>query len=75
MSNSISTHQIQMPSTGYLRLPQVLTYIPVSATTLWRWCREGRFPQPIKLTERVTAWRTEDVQTWIKSKSKSEVQS
>lgn len=75
MLNSTFIPQVQMPSTGYLRLPQVLIYIPVSAATLWRWCRDGRFPKPFKLTKRVTAWRAEDVQMWIKNKSKHEEQS
>lgn len=27
-----------------------------------------RFPAPIKLTERITAWRIEDIEAWMASK-------
>lgn len=53
-------------ASGYRRLPQVLIDVPVGATTLWRWCRQGLFPKPVKLGARVTAWREEDVQAWLK---------
>ena len=48
-----------------LRLPQVLHIIPVSASTWWAGCREGRFPQPVHLSKRVTAWRESDIQRLI----------
>jgi predicted DNA-binding transcriptional regulator AlpA len=39
--------------------------LPFSHATLWRMVAEGRFPRPLKLTERTTAWRTEEVRRWI----------
>ena len=54
------------PSSGYLRQPQVLAIVPISSTTLWRWCSKSLFPKPVKLSSRVTAWREEDVQAWLK---------
>ena len=39
-----------IPSTGYLRQAQLVgPILPIGATTLWRWVKEGKFPQPIKL--------------------------
>ncbi len=53
------------PSTGFLRQSQILgTIVPVGSSTLWRWVAAGKFPAPVKLSERVTAWRTADVQAW-----------
>lgn len=46
----------------FLRLPQVLELFPVSRATWWRGVKEGKFPQPVKLTERTTAWRMEDIE-------------
>jgi prophage regulatory protein len=44
----------------FLRLPQVLEVIPVSRSTWFAGVRAGRFPKPVKLTERTSAWlRTE----------------
>jgi len=41
----------------------------VGKTTLWRWVKEGFFPQPIKLSEGVTVWRLSEVQSWLDSKA------
>ena len=67
------THTI--PATGYLRLPQIIgdpkaeppipAIFPISKSTWWRGCREGRFPKPIKLGQQTTAWRVEDIRALI----------
>lgn len=44
-----------------LRLCDVLRRIPVSASTWWAGVKEGKFPQPVKLSKRVTAWRESDI--------------
>lgn len=55
-----------IPSTGFLRLPQVLSVIPVSKSTWWSGVRSGRYPQPSRsLGERITAWRAEDIHALI----------
>jgi predicted DNA-binding transcriptional regulator AlpA len=60
-----------IPSTGYLRQAQLIGHIlPIGATTLWRWVNAGKFPKPIKLSARVTAWRAEDVRAWIEAQGK-----
>jgi predicted DNA-binding transcriptional regulator AlpA len=46
---------------GFLRLPQVLALVPVSRSTWWAGCKTGRFPKPVKLGPRTTAWRAEDI--------------
>ncbi|MDE2599367.1 MAG: AlpA family phage regulatory protein [Rhodocyclaceae bacterium] len=53
------------PITGFVRLPQVLKLIPVSRSTWWEWCRTGKAPKPVKLGERVTAWRAADINALI----------
>lgn len=45
----------------FIRLPEVLKIIPVSKSTWWAGVREGRFPKPVKLSERTTAWRENDI--------------
>jgi predicted DNA-binding transcriptional regulator AlpA len=50
-----------MPATGYLRLPAVLAIFPVSKSTWWAGVKDGRYPAGHKLSERVTAWRVEDI--------------
>lgn len=54
-----------LPETGFLRLSQVLNFIPLGKTCWWEGVKTGRFPKPIKLSERCTAWRAEDIRLLI----------
>ena len=56
---------LTLPETGFLRQPQVLAIVPISKSTLWRRIQVRAFPQPVKLSDRVTAWRVEDIRGWI----------
>ena len=51
----------QLPLTGFMRLPQILQLIPISKSAWWQGCRDGRFPKPVKLGPKTTAWRVEDI--------------
>lgn len=55
----------KLPESGFLRLPEVLQFIPIGATTWWNGIRSGIFPQPIKLGKRSSAWRAEDIHKLI----------
>ena len=60
------TEPDNLSGTGYVRQAQLIpAIIPFSAATLWRNVRMGTFPAPVKLSERVTAWRVEDVREWM----------
>ena len=54
----MTTH---IPSTGFLRLPQILEIFPVGKSSWWEGCRTGRYPKPVKLGPRTTVWRAEDI--------------
>ena len=56
-----------LPETGFLRLPVVLKLYPVSKSTWWAGVRSGRYPQPVKLGTRATAWRAKDIRALIES--------
>ena len=49
-----------IPTTGYLRLQQVLTLIPISKTAWRAACQSGRYHKPVKLGPRTTVWKAED---------------
>lgn len=49
-----------------LRERQVLAKVPVSHSTLWRWCRGDAFPKPTKVNG-VTAWKSKDVKRWMEA--------
>lgn len=54
-----------IPETGFLRLPEVLTYIPVGKTCWREGVKSGRYPKSVKLSARCTAWRAEDIRQLI----------
>jgi acyl dehydratase len=63
----------QLPQTGFLRAAQILgnpkagipAIIPVSPSTWWAGVKSGRFPRPVKLGERITAWKVEDIRSLV----------
>ena len=63
-----------MPDGAYIReaglvpspkRPGIPVPLPFSAPTLWRKVREGTFPKPVKLSDRVTAWNVGTVRAWL----------
>lgn len=61
---------ILLTATGYVRLSDLRPIIPLSDSTIWRRVRLGTFPAPVKLSERITAWRAEDVRRWLDQQGK-----
>lgn len=63
----------QLPESGFLRLPQIIgdakrgipAVIPVSKSAWWEGCKTGRYPKPVKLGPRTTAWRVSDIRALI----------
>jgi predicted DNA-binding transcriptional regulator AlpA len=51
----------------FVRMKDLIMYLTLSQSTIWRKVRAGEFPQPIKLSEAVTAWKTSDVRAWIQN--------
>ncbi|MBP7722884.1 MAG: AlpA family phage regulatory protein [Alphaproteobacteria bacterium] len=58
-----------LPETGFVRLPEVLKVFPVSKSTWWAGVKDGRFPRPVKLGQKITAWRVQDIRALIESKT------
>ncbi len=59
-------------SIGFLRLPQIIgdkksipPLIPVCKTTWWAGVKAGIYPEPIKLSPRVTCWRASEIYALI----------
>lgn len=52
------------PNTGNIRLKDLRHFIPVSKSHLWAKVKKGTFLQPVKLDQKITAWRAEDIQQW-----------
>ena len=73
-------HSTSLPETGFVRLPSIIgdaksdppipPLYPVSRSTWWEGVRSGRYPQPVKLGPRITAWRVEDIRSLIEGQSR-----
>ena len=73
---SIAANFDTLPDSAFIRESQLVQSpkrpdtpapLPFSAPTLWRKVKAGTFPQPVKLSERVTAWNVGAVRAWIAS--------
>ena len=56
------------PTSGFIRLPDIIAPrgpIPVGKSTWWAGVRSGRFPKPVKLGPKTTAWRVEDIRALV----------
>lgn len=68
----------ELPETGYLRLKQIIgdpkadppipAIFPVGKTTWWGGVKSGRYPQPVKIGKRCTAWRISDIRYLLEQK-------
>jgi predicted DNA-binding transcriptional regulator AlpA len=66
-----------LPESGFSRLkqiigdanavPPIIPIIPVSKSTWWAGVKSGRYPKPVKLAPRVTAWRNKDILAFAQS--------
>lgn len=58
-----------LPDVAMIQLRQLLSFkvVPFSGTTIWRKCRSGEFPSPIKVSTGITAWRVGDIRAYLNS--------
>jgi prophage regulatory protein len=67
-ASKLPTTKICLPETGFIRLKNIIAPfgpIPVSKSTWWAGVKTKRFPQPIKLGPKITAWRVEEIRALI----------
>jgi|GEM_PF-1122892 len=41
----------------------------VHVTTLWRWCRDKKFPPPLQLGDNSIGWKESDVVAWLNGRA------
>jgi len=58
---------------GLIRLCGVLELVPVSKSTWWAGVKTGKFPKPVKLSERTTCWRASDILALIEKAANESV--
>ena len=50
---------------SFLRDKQVLLRMPISRAAWWLGVKEGRYPAGIKLSPRITVWKSSDIDRLI----------
>jgi predicted DNA-binding transcriptional regulator AlpA len=62
---SATAHIHTLPATGFLRLSQVLKFVPIGKTKWYLGSRSGEYPRPVSLGPRTSAYRAEDIAALI----------
>jgi predicted DNA-binding transcriptional regulator AlpA len=70
---------LPFPDFGFVRLKQIIgdpkadppipAVIPVSRSTWYEGIKAGRFPKPVKLGPRTSAWRVEEIRQLVSTMS------
>lgn len=54
-----------LPETGFLRLTDVLRFVPVCKTAWYAGIKSGKFPKPVALGTRARGYRVADIRALI----------
>ncbi len=63
------------PNCGFVRLKDIILPkgpLPISRSAFWAGIKAGRYPKPIKLGPRMSAWRVEEIRALIATISRGE---
>jgi prophage regulatory protein len=52
-----------LPKSGYIRLPEVLTLLGISRSTFYTGIKTGKYPKPVKIGKRVSTWKAGEIKT------------
>lgn len=55
-----------------VRLPVILSVYPIGASSWWRGIVQGKYPRPVKLSPRVSAWRVADIRRLLQAHAKND---
>jgi predicted DNA-binding transcriptional regulator AlpA len=64
MTPSQANNSSPWPNDGLVRLSSILAPkgpLPISRSSWWAGVASGRYPKPVKLGPRITAWRVRDL--------------
>ncbi|MCG7932128.1 MAG: AlpA family phage regulatory protein [Candidatus Thiodiazotropha lotti] len=58
-----------LPEDALIRIKDVLRLYPISKSGWFKGIQDGKYPKPVKLGERVSAWRVGDILKLVRSVS------
>lgn len=53
-----------------IRYSELSKIIPVTRPTIWRWCREGKMPKPVRIGGG-SFWNLREIEEWISNQVQS----
>ena len=65
-----ASNSLVLPDEGYVRLSTILKVFPIGRSTWYQGVQSGKYPKPVKLGERTSAWRVSDIKELIASYDK-----
>jgi prophage regulatory protein len=69
--------KINDSESGFLRISSIIGpngLLPISKSTWWAGVKSGRYPQPVKLGPKITAWTKRDIFTLIANLEKTQIE-
>ena len=54
-----------MAEDRFIRLPEVMSLVGMSRTTIYSYIQKGEFPAPMKFGMRISLWSTLEIQDWM----------
>lgn len=69
----MEAHEVSQPSTAvpqemrFIRLKEVLAICGKSRTSIYEAIKDGKFPAPVKLGGRSSAWIKSEIHEWVNS--------
>ena len=60
-----------LPERRILRRREVSQLVSLSLATLYRMIARGEFPRPVRLSPRLTGWRSDEIDAWLDSRERA----
>lgn len=51
------------------RLNELSDLLSIGKSTIWAWVKDNKFPKPVQLSPRMTVWKSQDVEVWLKEQN------
>ena len=56
---------METPLPTLIRPDELAEWLGVCRSTIWKWTRKGKLPRPIRISDKITAWKREDIEQWL----------
>ena len=66
-------HKDSFSFSNFLRAKQGAKLLGIGLSTFWLWVKQGKLPSGVKLGNRVTVWKVDDIMAFVDQASKKEV--